>query len=47
VSLLKKAYPEALRSLRRGLMFDSTDATARATAAQLERDLGGAPKGGR
>jgi len=46
VNLLKKAYPEALRNLRRGLMFDSTDATARATAAQLERDLG-TTKGGR
>ena len=47
VSLLKREYPAALRSLRRGLAFDSSDAAARATAAQLGRALGGAGRGGR
>ena len=47
VRLLKQEYPEALRSLRRGLNFDSTDARARSTAAQLDRYLAGHRASGR
>ena len=39
VSLLRKDYRAALSELRRGLAFDSSDASARAEAAQLERRL--------
>ena len=41
VWLLRKNLPAALRELRRGLAFDSTDATARQTAEALERALRG------
>jgi len=44
VSLLRKDYRAALSELRRGLAFDSSDASARAEAAQLERRLRPAPE---
>jgi tetratricopeptide (TPR) repeat protein len=37
VWLLRKQYPAALRELRRGLAFDSTDAPAREAAAALQK----------
>jgi len=41
VNLMKKDYREALANLRRGLAFDSSDASARGMVADLERRLGG------
>jgi tetratricopeptide (TPR) repeat protein len=40
VWILARKYTEALRELRRGLAFDSTDAAARETAGQLAKALG-------
>lgn len=40
VWILARKYPEALRELRRGLAFDSTDAAARETAGELAKALG-------
>jgi tetratricopeptide (TPR) repeat protein len=39
VWLLRKQYAAALRELRRGLVFDSTDAAAREAAAALQKAL--------